>query len=212
MNQYKRLKILNRLHSINPNPHNELVYKTIFELLISVILSAKSSDISVNNITKKLYLVANTPTSFLELGIDNLKKYIKTLGLFNNKANNIIKTCHTLLKLYNGEVPENYIALTKLSGVGSKTANVILNTGFKWPTIAVDTHVYRVCNRTRFVTGKNVKCIEQKLFKVVPIKFKYNFHNWFVLLGRYICTAKKIKCNICIIKDLCEFKKKCLII
>ncbi|UDG79243.1 Endonuclease III [Candidatus Ecksteinia adelgidicola] len=208
MNKQKRLIILTRLQNKYTHPTTELIYTTPFEFLISVLLSSKTTDVSVNKVTEKLYKVANTPHSILALGINNLKMYLHTIGLFNRKAEYIIKICHILITLYNGEVPNNKIALESLPGVGKKTTNVILNTIFKWPTIAVDTHVFRVCNRTRFAFGTNVNLVEKKLLTLVPKKFKFYCHNWFIFLGRYTCIARKPHCNFCIIYDVCEFKKK----
>lgn len=208
MNKQKRIAILTRLRDNNPTPTTELVFNSPFELLISVLLSAQATDISVNKATAKLYPIANTAEKMLALGIDEIKHYIKTIGLFNTKAENIIKTCQILIDKYNGQVPENREALESLPGVGRKTANVVLNTAFGWPTIAVDTHIFRVCNRTNFAPGKNVIEVEQKLLKVVPIEFKVDCHHWFILHGRYTCIARKPRCGSCIIEDLCEFNDK----
>lgn len=208
MNKQKRIDILTRLRDNNPTPTTELVFNSPFELLISVLLSAQATDISVNKATAKLYQIANTAEKMLALGINEIKHYIKTIGLFNTKAENIIKTCQILIDKYNGQVPENREALESLPGVGRKTANVVLNTAFGWPTIAVDTHIFRVCNRTNFAPGKNVIEVEQKLIKVVPIEFKVDCHHWFILHGRYTCIARKPRCGSCIIEDLCEFNDK----
>ncbi|KMT64952.1 endonuclease III [Catenovulum maritimum] len=208
MNKEKRLQILTRLRDNNPNPTTELEFSTPFELLIAVLLSAQATDVSVNKATAKLYPVANTPQAILDLGLDKLKDYIKTIGLFNTKAVNTIKTCQMLVDKHNGEVPEDRAALEALPGVGRKTANVVLNTAFGWPTIAVDTHIDRVSNRTKFAPGKNVKEVEEKLLKVVPKEFKVDVHHWLILHGRYTCVARKPKCGSCIIEDLCEFKDK----
>lgn len=208
MNKEKRLEILTRLRDDNPNPTTELNFSSPFELLIAVLLSAQATDVGVNKATDKLYPIANTPQAILDLGLDGLKSYIKTIGLFNTKAQNTIKTCQMLVDLHGGEVPENRAALEALPGVGRKTANVVLNTAFGWPTIAVDTHIYRVSNRTKLAMGKNVDLVEQKLLKVVPKEFKVDVHHWLILHGRYICTARKAKCGSCIIEDLCEFKDK----
>jgi len=208
MNKTKRLEILTRLRDNNPHPTTELNFNSPFELLIAVLLSAQATDVSVNKATDKLYPIANTPQAILDLGLDGLKSYIKTIGLFNTKAVNTLKTCQMLVDLHNGEVPENREALEALPGVGRKTANVVLNTAFGWPTIAVDTHIDRVSNRTKFAIGKNVVEVEQKLLKVVPKKFKVDVHHWLILHGRYTCTARKPKCGACIIEDLCEFKDK----
>ncbi|WP_225639408.1 endonuclease III [Candidatus Profftia sp. (ex Adelges kitamiensis)] len=208
MNKQKRMLILQKFQANNPYPTTELVYNTNFELLISVLLSAQSTDIRVNKVTAQLYAVANTPTKMLKIGVEDIKQYIKIIGLYNKKAENIIKTCKILIDKYNGKVPENIAALQSLPGVGRKTAHVILNTAFNWPIIAVDTHIFRICNRTKFAPGRNVRKVEDKLMRVVLKKFKLNFHNWFVMHGRYTCTAYKPHCNACIIKDLCEFKEK----
>lgn len=208
MNQEKRTLILKRLQENNPHPTTELAYSSNFELLISVLLSAQATDVSVNKATALLYPVANTPAALLELGVDGIKQYIKTIGLYNSKAENIVKTCRILLDEHNGEVPENRAALEALPGVGRKTANVVLNTAFGWPTIAVDTHIFRVCNLTGFAPGKNVDEVEAKLLKVVPKEFKLDCHHWLILHGRYTCIARKPRCGSCIIEDLCEFKEK----
>ena len=208
MNQAKRIEILTRLRDNNPQPTTELKFDSPFELLISVLLSAQATDVSVNKATAKLYPVANTPQAILNLGVDGLKKYIKTIGLYNTKAENVIKTCQILVDKHHSEVPENREALEALPGVGSKTANVVLNTAFGWPTIAVDTHIFRVSNRTGFAPGKNVNEVEQKLLKVVPAEFKVDCHHWLILHGRYTCIARKPRCGSCIIEDLCEFKEK----
>ena len=208
MNKEKRLEILTRLRDDNPHPTTELNFSTPFELLIAVLLSAQATDVGVNKATDKLYPVANTPQAILDLGLDKLKSYIKTIGLFNTKAVNTLKTCQILVDKYDGEVPENREALESLPGVGRKTANVVLNTAFGWPTIAVDTHIYRVSNRTKFAMGKNVDQVEQKLLKVVPKEFKVDVHHWLILHGRYTCVARKPRCGACIIEDLCEFKDK----
>ncbi|HEJ9626519.1 TPA: endonuclease III [Proteus mirabilis] len=208
MNQAKRIEILTRLRDDNPQPTTELKFDSPFELLISVLLSAQATDVSVNKATAKLYPVANTPQAVLTLGVDGLKKYIKTIGLYNTKAENVIKTCQILVDKHNSKVPENREALEALPGVGRKTANVVLNTAFGWPTIAVDTHIFRVSNRTGFAPGKNVNEVEQKLLKVVPAEFKVDCHHWLILHGRYTCIARKPRCGSCIIEDLCEFKEK----
>jgi endonuclease III len=208
MNKEKRIAILTRLRDANPTPTTELEYSTPFELLIAVLLSAQATDVGVNKATRKLYAVANTPAAMLELGLDGVKDYVKTIGLFNTKAENIIKTCRILLEQHGGEVPENREALEALPGVGRKTANVVLNTAFGWPTIAVDTHIFRVSNRMNFAPGKNVDDVEQKLLKVVPAEFKLDVHHWLILHGRYTCVARKPKCGSCLVEDLCEFKEK----
>jgi endonuclease-3 len=208
VNKEKRREILTRLRSDNPTPQTELNYKSPFELLIAVILSAQATDVSVNKATDKLYPVANTPEAIAALGIDGLKAYIKTIGLFNSKASNVIKTCNMLIALHNSQVPENREALQALPGVGRKTANVVLNTAFGWPTIAVDTHIFRVANRTKLATGKNVEQVEEKLLKVIPSEFKVDVHHWLILHGRYTCIARKPRCGSCLIEDLCEYKDK----
>ncbi|MGF1694947.1 endonuclease III [Vibrio kyushuensis] len=208
MNNEKRAEILTRLRDDNPNPQTELNWDTPFELLIAVLLSAQATDVSVNKATDKLYPIANTPQAILDLGVDGVKKYIKTIGLFNSKAENVIKTCRMLVELHNSEIPENREALEALPGVGRKTANVVLNTAFGWPTIAVDTHIYRVSNRTKFAMGKTVDDVEKKLLKVVPKEFKVDVHHWLILHGRYTCIARKPRCGSCMIEDLCEFKEK----
>ncbi|EFP97983.1 endonuclease III [Vibrio caribbeanicus] len=208
MNKDKRRQILERLRENNPKPQTELNWSSPFELLIAVLLSAQATDVSVNKATDKLYPAANTPRSILDLGVEGVKEYIKTIGLFNSKAENVIKTCKILLDKHNGEVPENREALEALPGVGRKTANVVLNTAFGWPTIAVDTHIFRVSNRTKFAIGKNVDLVEEKLLKVVPSEFKLDVHHWLILHGRYTCVARKPRCGSCIIEDLCEFKEK----
>jgi endonuclease-3 len=208
MNKHKRLEILTRLRDANPYPTTELNFSSPFELLIAVILSAQATDVSVNKATDKLYPVANTPEAIYALGVDGLKTYIKTIGLFNAKAQNVIKTCGMLINRHGSVVPQDREALEALPGVGRKTANVVLNTAFGWPTIAVDTHIYRMANRTKFAPGKDVVEVEQKMLKNVPKEFKVDVHHWFILHGRYICTARKPKCGACIIEDLCEFKDK----
>ena len=207
MNKEKRRQILERLREANPHPTTELEYSSPFELLVSVILSAQATDVSVNKAMAKLYPVANTPQAILNLGVDGLKDYIKTIGLYNAKAENIIKTCRILLEKHNGEVPEDRTALEALPGVGRKTANVVLNTAFGWPTIAVDTHIFRVANRTGFAPGKDVNEVEEKLLKHVPAEFKLDVHHWLILHGRYTCIARKPRCGSCLIEDLC-FKSK----
>lgn len=208
MKQLTRIQILERLKEHIKDPTTELVYKTPFELLIAVVLSAQATDISVNKATKPLFAIANTAEQILALGIDKLKNYIRTIGLYNSKAENIIKTCKILVDKYQGQVPENFDSLIALPGVGRKTANVVLNTAFGWPTIAVDTHIFRVSNRTGFAPGKTVEAVEEKLLKVVPEKYKINCHHWLILHGRYTCIARKPRCGSCVIEDLCEFKNK----
>ncbi|MGV6989098.1 endonuclease III [Testudinibacter sp. P80/BLE/0925] len=208
MNKQKRIEILTRLRDADPKPTTELNFSSPFELLIAVILSAQATDKGVNKATDKLFPVANTPQAIWDLGVDGLKEYIKTIGLYNSKAENVIKTCRLLLDKHHGDVPESREALEALPGVGRKTANVVLNTAFGWPTIAVDTHIFRVSNRTNFAPGKDVVKVEEKLLKVVPDEFKVDVHHWLILLGRYTCVARKPRCGACIIEDLCEFKDK----
>ncbi len=208
MNARRRREIFERLRAANPAPTTELHYRTPFELLIAVMLSAQATDKSVNKATSELFRKANTPQAMLELGEEGLKRYIKTIGLYNNKARNIIATCRILLERYNGEVPSDRKALESLPGVGRKTANVVLNTAFGHPTIAVDTHIFRVANRTGLAKGKTPLEVERKLEKVVPAEFKQDAHHWLILHGRYICTARKPRCGACIIEDLCEYPNK----
>ncbi|MDH5711016.1 MAG: endonuclease III [Gammaproteobacteria bacterium] len=208
MNAQKRFKIFSRLKDNNPEPTTELNYSTPFELLIAVILSAQATDVSVNKATDKLYPVANTPEKILKLGEAGLKKYIRTIGLFNTKATNIIKTCKILIDEYNSEVPHQQKQLETLPGVGRKTANVVRNTAFGHPTIAVDTHIFRVSNRTKIAPGKNVLEVEKKLMKFVPREFLQDAHHWLILHGRYTCIARKPRCGSCVIEDLCEYKEK----
>jgi len=208
MNKEKRRVILERLRDNNPHPETELNFSSAFELLVAVTLSAQATDVSVNKATDKLFPVANTPQAIFNLGVEGLKTYIKTIGLYNSKANNVIKACEMLINLHDSEVPEDLDALVALPGVGRKTANVVLNTAFGWPTIAVDTHIFRVSNRTKFAMGKNVDQVEDKLLKVVPAEFKVDVHHWLILHGRYTCIARKPRCGSCMIEDLCEFKDK----
>lgn len=208
MNKEKRLEILTRLRDNNPKPETELNYSNPFELLVAVTLSAQATDVGVNKATDKLFPIANTPEAIYALGEEGLKTYIKTIGLFNSKAANVIKACKMLIDLHNSEVPENREALQALPGVGRKTANVVLNTAFGWPTIAVDTHIFRVSNRTKLAMGKNVDLVEAKLIKVIPAEFKVDVHHWIILHGRYTCIARKPRCGSCIIEDLCEYKSK----
>lgn len=208
MNSEKRYEIFRRFRENDSNPTSELKYYSNFELLISVLLSAQATDVSVNKATAKLYLVANTPETVLALGEDGLKDYIKTIGLFNSKAKNTIATCRLLIEQHNSQVPEDRAALEALPGVGRKTANVVLNTAFGHPTIAVDTHIFRVSNRTGIAPGKHVLAVEKKLLKVVPDEFKLGAHHWLILHGRYTCVARKPRCGSCIIEDLCEFRHK----
>lgn len=208
MNKDKRYEIMSRLRDENPTPTTELNFSSTFELLIAVVLSAQATDVSVNKATDKLYPVANTPAAILKLGEAGLKKYIKTIGLFNSKAANVIKTCAMLLEQHDGEVPDNRKDLEALPGVGRKTANVVLNTAYGQPTMAVDTHIFRISNRINFAPGKNVNQVEQKLLKVIPDEFMVDAHHWFILHGRYVCTARNPRCGSCVIYDLCEFKDK----
>ncbi len=208
MNKDKRTAIYSRLRKQNPAPETELNYRNPFELLISVILSAQATDVSVNKATAKLYPVARTPQAILDLGTAGLKQYIKTIGLYNSKADNIIKTCRLLLAEHGGEVPRTRAALEALPGVGRKTANVILNTAFGEPTIAVDTHIFRVANRTGLAHGKTPLEVEKRLIRLTPDEFRQDAHHWLILHGRYTCTARKPKCPDCLIRDLCEYRRK----
>lgn len=208
MNKQKRTEIFERLRKANPAPTTELVYTSPFELLISVILSAQATDVGVNKATAKLYPVANTPETILALGVDGLKQYIKTIGLFNSKAENVIKTCRALVETHNSEVPGSREELEALPGVGRKTANVVLNTAFGHPAMAVDTHIFRVSNRTGIAPGKNVLEVEKRLMRLVPREFLLDAHHWLILHGRYTCVARKPRCGACIIEDLCEFRQK----
>ena len=202
------IELFSRLRELDPHPTTELVYGTPFELLVAVVLSAQATDVGVNKATKKLYPVANTPQAILDLGLDELKTYISTIGLYNNKAKNVIATCEILVNQYGGEVPRSREALEALPGVGRKTANVVLNTAFGEPTMAVDTHIFRVANRTKIAPGKNVDEVEMKLLKFVPMEFLHDAHHWLILHGRYTCVARTPKCWNCIINDLCEYKDK----
>ncbi len=204
MNREKRRAIFERLRAQRPRPDTELNYQSPFELLVAVVLSAQATDVSVNKATAKLFPVAPTPEAILELGVEGLKDYIQTIGLYNSKANNIIKACRILVDEHDGEVPRDRASLEKLPGVGRKTANVILNTAFGEPTIAVDTHIFRVCNRTRIAPGKDTQEVEQRLLRVVPDEFKKDAHHWLILHGRYTCLARKPRCGSCVIEDLCE--------
>jgi endonuclease III len=208
MNAAKRHEIFTRLRAANPHPTTELAYTSPFELLISVILSAQATDVSVNKATRKLYAIANTPAAIYALGVEGLIPYIQTIGLYRTKAKNVIETCRLLLERHHGEVPRSREALEALPGVGRKTANVVLNTAFGEPTIAVDTHIFRVSNRTGIAPGKNVDEVEQKLMKLVPDEFRHDAHHWLILHGRYTCIARKPQCWNCTIADLCEFKEK----
>ncbi len=208
MNKEKRTRIFSILREQNPSPTTELVYQTPFELLIAVILSAQATDVGVNKATSKLYAVANTPEAIYALGLQKLKSYIKTIGLYNNKAKNIIETCKIITENFSSEVPQDRDSLESLPGVGRKTANVILNTAFGQPTIAVDTHIFRVSNRTGIAPGKNVNQVEQRLMKFVPDEFKKDAHHWLILHGRYTCIARKPRCGSCVIFDECEWKDR----
>lgn len=208
MNKQKRIEIFTRLRDENPNPTTELNYSTPFELLVAVILSAQATDVGVNKATDRLYPVANTPEAIYALGVDGLKEFIKTIGLFNSKAENVIKTCKILMEQHDSQVPDKREALEALPGVGRKTANVVLNTAFRQPAMAVDTHIFRVSNRTGIAPGKNVVEVEKRLMRLVPKEFLMDAHHWLILHGRYTCTARKPKCGACLIEDLCEFKQK----
>jgi|TARA_B100000315_G_scaffold254516_1_gene295748 endonuclease-3 len=210
MNRQKRLDILARLRDENPNPSTELTHRDPFELLICVILSAQATDVSVNKATQKLFAEANTPTGIISLGEEKLKGYIRTIGLYNGKASNIIKTCQLLIDRHDAKVPETRPELEALPGVGRKTANVILNTAFGQLTMGVDTHIFRIANRINFAPGKNVLKVEEKLLKVIPDEFMRHAHHWLILHGRYVCTARNPKCSSCVIEDLCEYKDKVL--
>ncbi|HRL92547.1 MAG TPA: endonuclease III [Pseudomonas sp.] len=208
MNAAKRLEIFRRLHEDNPEPKTELAYTSPFELLIAVILSAQATDVSVNKATAKLYPVANTPEAIYALGVAGLSEYIKTIGLYNSKAKNVIETCRLLVEKHASQVPQTREELEALPGVGRKTANVVLNTAFRQPTMAVDTHIFRVSNRTGIAPGKNVLEVERQLLKFVPKQFLLDSHHWLILHGRYVCQARKPRCGSCRIEDLCDFKQK----
>jgi endonuclease-3 len=208
MNSSKRHEIFARLQAANPHPKTELEYHSAFELLISVLLSAQATDISVNAATRHLYPVANTPEAILDLGEAKLTEYIQRIGLYKTKAKHVIQTCRILVEQHGGVVPQTREALEALPGVGRKTANVILNTAFGQPTMAVDTHIFRISNRIGLAPGKNVLEVEQKLLKVIPKEFMLDAHHWLILHGRYICQARKPKCSECLIYDLCEYKQK----
>jgi endonuclease-3 len=205
MNRAKRQAIFERLRAANPAPTTELEYRSPFELLIAVILSAQATDVGVNKATRRLFPVARTPQAMLELGLEGLKSHIRTIGLFNSKAKNIIATCRILLERHGGEVPRDRAALEALPGVGRKTANVVLNTAFGEPTIAVDTHIFRVANRTRLARGKTPLAVEKSLLRLVPPEFLKDAHHWLILHGRYVCKARRPECERCIIADLCEY-------
>ncbi len=208
MNKEKRKLIFQRLKDHNPNPTTELNYSSPFELLIAVMLSAQATDVSVNKATDRLFPRAHTPESILALGEEGLKKYIKTIGLYNSKAAHVIKTCQILIEQHHSEVPHTREALEALPGVGRKTANVILNTAFGQPTMAVDTHIFRISNRIGLAKGQNVREVEDKLVKVIPPEFMQDAHHWLILQGRYTCVARKPRCGSCVISDLCEYKNK----
>ncbi|QEE26444.1 endonuclease III [Rhodanobacter glycinis] len=202
------VELFTRLRELNPHPTTELEYDTPFELLVAVVLSAQATDVGVNKATRKLYPLANTPQAILALGEDGLKKYINTIGLFNAKAKNVIALCQILVEQHEGEVPRTREALEALPGVGRKTANVVLNTAFGEPTMAVDTHIFRVSNRTGLAPGKDVRVVEDKLVKVIPAEFRQDAHHWLILHGRYVCKARKPDCPHCVIRDLCRYKDK----
>ena len=208
MNKNKRSEIFQKLKAQNPKPTTELQYSSPFELLVAVVLSAQATDVGVNKATKLLFPAANTPEAIDALGVESLKKYIHTIGLYNTKAENIIKTCKLLMEEYKSQVPDDRDSLERLPGVGRKTANVILNTAFGQPTIAVDTHIFRVSNRTGIAPGKDVRVVEEKLMKFVSDEFKHDAHHWLILHGRYTCVARKPRCGSCVIYDLCEYKQK----
>ena len=208
MSPKKRQQMFERLRAANPHPTTELVYRTPFELLVAVILSAQATDTSVNKATAGLYAVANTPQAILDLGLERLKGFVRTIGLYNTKAANILETCRILLERHGGEVPRDRAALEALPGVGRKTANVILNTAFGEPTIAVDTHIFRVANRTGLAPGKDVRAVEDALLRAVPEEFRKDAHHWLILHGRYVCKARTPACPECLIRDLCTFEPK----
>lgn len=208
MNKEKRRQIFARFKEQNPNPKTELEYSSDFELLIAVLLSAQSTDVGVNKATAKLYPVANTPQAMLDLGVNGVKEYIKTIGLFNTKAENVIKTCQILVDKHQGQVPRTRKELEELPGVGRKTANVVLNTAFGQPTMAVDTHIFRLANRINLAPGKNVVEVEKNLLQLIPKEYLLDAHHWLILHGRYVCTARNPKCGSCIIEDLCEYNDK----
>jgi endonuclease-3 len=208
VNPAKCSQIFSRLQAANPHPKTELEYSTPFELLVAVLLSAQATDISVNAATRQLFPVANTPQTLLDLGEEKLREYVQRIGLYKTKAKHLMQTCRLLVEQHGGIVPQTGAALEALPGVGHKTANVILNTAFGQPTIAVDTHVFRVANRTGLAPGKNVLKVENKLLEIVPDEFKHNAHHWLILHGRYVCQARKPKCGACIINDLCEYPEK----
>jgi endonuclease-3 len=208
VNAQQRNEIFRRLQAQNPHPTTELNHSSVFELLVAVILSAQSTDKGVNLATAKLFPVANTPQAIFALGQEGLEHYIRTIGLYHSKAKNIIATCELLITRHAGQVPDDRTALESLPGVGRKTANVILNTAFGHPTMAVDTHIFRICNRIGLAPGKTVLEVEKKLLKVVPKQYQHDAHHWLILHGRYTCVARKPKCGVCVIYDLCEYKGK----
>lgn len=208
MNREKRAAIFHRFQAVNPHPCTELRFRTPFELLIAVILSAQATDRSVNKATERLFAVTSTPETMLALGEQRLKEYIQTIGLFNSKARNIIETCRILVERHHGQVPDSRHDLESLPGVGRKTANVVLNTAFGQPTLAVDTHIFRVANRTGLAQGRTPRQVEDKLIRSIPKEYLKDAHHWLVLHGRYVCTARKPHCGVCVIYDLCEFKDK----
>ena len=208
MNAVKSLEIFRRLYKDNPEPKTELIYSSPFELLIAVILSAQSTDVGVNKVTAKLYTLANTPEAVYALGVSGLSEYINTIGLYNRKSKSIIETCRLIVERHGGEVPQTREALESLPGVGRKTANVVLNTAFRQLTIAVDTHIFRVSNRTGIALGNNVFEVEKQLIKFVPNQYLLNAHHWLILHGRYICRSRRPRCGSCRIEDLCEYTNK----
>ncbi|HEX4856520.1 MAG TPA: endonuclease III [Limnobacter sp.] len=210
MNREKRIEIFSRFQQANPEPKTELEYTTPFELLAAVLLSAQATDKSVNIATRKLFAVANTPAAIAALGVEGVENYIRTIGLFRSKAKHLVQTAEILRDHYNGEVPANREALESLPGVGRKTANVVLNTAFGQPTMAVDTHIFRISNRTGIAPGKDVLEVEKRLLRVVPAEYMLNAHHWLILHGRYVCKARTPECGRCSIVDLCEFKKKAI--
>ncbi len=208
MNRDIRQQIFNRLRDQNPHPTTELNYNSSFELLIAVILSAQATDVSVNKASAGLFAVAPTPRTMLDLGEQKLREHIKTIGLYNSKAKNIIKTCQLLVEKHDGEIPDDRQSLEALPGVGRKTANVVLNTAFGQPTMAVDTHIFRISNRTKIAPGKTPLEVEKRLLRLIPSEFLQDAHHWLILHGRYVCIARKPRCGSCIIEDLCEYKQK----
>lgn len=208
MNAAKRLEIFRRLHEDNPDPKTELAYTTPFELLIAVILSAQATDVSVNKATARLYPVANTPEAIHALGVEGLSEYIKTIGLYNSKAKNVIETCRILMEKHGSQVPDNREDLEALPGVGRKTANVVLNTAFRQPVMAVDTHIFRVANRTGLAPGKDVAAVEAALMRRIPKPYLLDAHHWLILHGRYVCTARQPRCAACLIADVCGYRDK----